>query len=585
MSSTAERSSAAGVRWDLSGIFADATAAREALAAAIVRASALEERVAGIDELDAAELRDLLDEASSLAGLRDVLDADYGYAGLRVLADSADGEARDLAAECEPGVGVIRDGLRAVSLAVGVRPLLSEVPELAPYRHWLEHQVALSAGRLDPAAERAFAARAGSASSAWGRLSQEILTAASISFDAGDGEKPHGVTELQLLAFSADRDVRRRAAEALLGIYEENLPVASACLDAVVSDRLAEDRLRGRSGPLEATLAADEVDAATVELMLETVEARKGILTDWYERKRCALGLEEIESYDRRAPVGEPPPIPWQDAVDASRRVFAELSPRLDAVAAHIFDRRLVDAERRPGKDGAIFCAGFPEEYGSVLFLSYLESAFGASMVAHELGHAVHYGVARMSRPWLAMVEPETMAFWEVPSTFAELMTAEYLSATIGGEGGKAILQAGLEGIMVVVFGASVMTRFEQDVCARRSAGEALTPARIAEIWQTRDEALFGRLARPLGVLGHPHPFIARFYGYQYTYATLASLALAAVRRDDPERFAVDYVAMLEATGSGTPAELLALCGVDVDDPRIWRRSLDELERLCELAW
>jgi len=91
------------VRWDLSEILADAVAARAALATAIARAGALEERVAGIDDLDPGGLRDLLDEASALDGLRDVLDADYGYAGLRVLADSADGEARDLAAECEPG--------------------------------------------------------------------------------------------------------------------------------------------------------------------------------------------------------------------------------------------------------------------------------------------------------------------------------------------------------------------------------------------------------------------------------------------------------------------------------------------------
>ena len=48
-----------------------------------------------------------------------------------------------------------------------------------------------------------------------------------------------------------------------------------------------------------------------------------------------------------------------------------------------------------------------------------------------------------------------------------------------------------------------------------------------------------------------PHVFIARFYGYQYTYATLAALCLGALRRADPERFARDYVAMLEATGTG----------------------------------
>lgn len=82
-----------------------------------------------------------------------------------------------------------------------------------------------------------------------------------------------------------------------------------------------------------------------------------------------------------------------------------------------------------------------------------------------------------------------------------------------------------------------------------------------------------------------PRAFTARFYGYKYTYATLAALGLSVLRRAEPERFALDYVAMLEATGSGTPAQLPARCGLDADNPDVWEQSLSELERLCDLAW
>ena len=555
------------------------------LADSVVRSAALEARVAEIDALDPASLRDLLDEASSLAGHREVFHDNYGYAALRLLADTSDTEARDLVAESEDALATVRDGLRALSLAVGTRPALAGIPELEPYRHWLEHQVARAAARLEPAAERAFAARTPSAAGAWGRLSQEILTAASAPLDAGDGELPHGVVELRMLRLHTDRDVRRRADEALLGIYEANVHVAAACLDAVVADRLAEDRLRGYDDPMAATLAVDEVDAATVELLLSAVESRTDVLTRWFERKRAALGVEQIERYDRIAPVGDPPPISWADAVDATCDVFEGLAPRLGEVARGIFADNRVDAERRPGKDGAIFCAGFPPEHGVFMFVSYFESASGATMLGHELGHGVHFATAAAARPWLSAFEPETAAFFEVPSTFAELATAEHLYTTVGGEGGKALLRSALEGIFQLVFGASVMTRFEQDACARRASGQALTPERIAEIWRVRDEAVFGRLARPLGVMNAPHAFIARFYGYQYTYATLAALGLSVLRRADPERFARDYVAMLEATGTGTPAELLARCGLDVGDAGVWQQSLAELDRLCELAW
>ena len=100
-----------------------------------------------------------------------------------------------------------------------------------------------------------------------------------------------------------------------------------------------------------------------------------------------------------------------------------------------------------------------------------------------------------------------------------------------------------------------------------------------------RDRAFFGPLASRLSALNIPHYYMARFYGYQYVYAALAALGLAGIRRDDPEKFAVDYVEMLEASGTGTPAQLLARCGLDVEDPGIWGRSLDELDRLAGLAW
>ena len=42
---------------------------------------------------------------------------------------------------------------------------------------------------------------------------------------------------------------------------------------------------------------------------------------------------------------------------------------------------------------------------------------------------------------------------------------------------------------------------------------------------------------------------------------------------------------MLRAGGSLPPAELLAICGLDLADPGLWETGLDEIERLAEAAW
>ena len=401
------------------------------------------------------ELRALFDEASALAGLREVFHDEYGYAALRLLADTVGhGGAR-------PGRrvrGRARDDPRRppqLSLAVGRAPGARRVPELEPYRHWLEHQVALAAARLEPAAESAFAARTPTAAGAWGRLSQEILTSASIPFDAGEGEQPYGVVELRTLRLHADRDVRRRADEALLGIYEANLQVAAACLDAVIADRLTEDRLRAvttirwrrrsrstRSTPQPSSCCSRRWRAAPTSSSAGSSASgpRSG-------SSRSSATTALLPSATLRS-------IPWPDAVDATCHVFEALSPSLGKIARGIFAENRVDAERRPGKDGAIFCAGFPPDQGVFVFVSYIESASGATMLGHEMGHAVHFVAAAAARPWLSAFEPETAAFFEVPSTFAELATAEHLYTTVGGDGGKALLRGALEGIFQLVFGA-----------------------------------------------------------------------------------------------------------------------------------
>jgi oligoendopeptidase F len=580
----AAQSTAAGVRWDLTRLFAGAAAARAALEDGAARATALRARVDEIPGLDPAGLSRLLDETSELAGLRDLLNDEWGYGALRLLADADDDEARDLLAGSQVELLVVGDAVRAVAIAIGDADPPAAAAELAPYRHWIRHQAAIAGSRLGPDAEDAFAARTATAATAWGRLSQESLMAATVPFDAGAGETPHGVVELRLLAYHADRDVRLRAEEALAGIYEDSLPLLATCLDAIVSDRLAEDRLRRRADPMEATLVVDEVDRTTVERVLTAIEGSTGMLERWYERKRVALGLERIEACDRLGPVGPEPAIAWEETVALCIEAQGAVSPELAQQARDVFDGRRVDAERRPGKDGGIFCAAFaPGE--AFLFLSYLDTAVGTLTVAHELGHATHYQrSAAMGTRWLAF-EPESSAFCEVPSTLAELVVAERLREVLPVEEGKAALRLAVEGIFGLVHLAAVLTRFEQDACARRASGEALTPDRIREIWVARERAVFGELARPLGVLDWPHPFSDRFYNYQYAYSYLATLNLLASRRADPERFGAQYLAMLDATGTGSPAQLLALCGLDVEDAAVWERGLAELDRLCDLAW
>jgi len=77
-----------------------------------------------------------------------------------------------------------------------------------------------------------------------------------------------------------------------------------------------------------------------------------------------------------------------------------------------------------------------------------------------------------------------------------------------------------------------------------------------------------------------PHFVHARFYHYAYTFAFL--LAAGLVARSREPGFAGRYERFLAAGGSASPAELMAIVGVDLGDPEIWNDGFAVLEGFVE---
>ena len=573
--------SAEGVRWDLTRVFADGDAARRALAGLDGAAAALEPPGDDVDEIRAA-----LDAHDEVARAAEALHDEWGYAALRLSADMDDVEARDLATASVP----VLERVRAVFRALEAR--YSELsddaladPRLEPYRHYLERRRAERAFRLDPLAEEAFAARGDAAGTAWRRLYDDTMTAVSVPFDAGDGVEPHSLTDLRALLWHRDRDVRLRAVATARQARAGVAATAAACLDAVIGDRLVEDGLRGHDDPMGATLFTDQVTRADVESLLTAIEGRASIVRRWYERKAAALGIDECTEADRMAPVGDQREVPWSEAVTIAHDVFAALGDGPGALARELTASGLIDAEPRTGKSAGVYCAPLPQGFPSLIQLTYRGQPGDAFTLAHELGHSMHFELAKAAHPWLTVERSSSMAVVEIPSTTSEIAAVEHAIAISAEADRGPLLRGFIESMIDLVFETAALCRFEQDAAALRAAGTSLTADRLAELWRVRIEPYFGSAAAPDGWIEWPHPYGARFYNYQYSFAFLCSFGLAAVRRADPAGFGARYAEMLRAGGSLPPAGLLAICGLDLADPRLWELGLDEIDRLCGEAW
>jgi oligoendopeptidase F len=572
---------AAGVRWDLSPLFASADEARAGLEVSLERATAFEQRWRGtMPDINGARLAEALLELGEIDNL---LSRVHSYASLRKAVDVTNEENRDLSAAVEQGVVQILNALRFfelewLALDDERAAELAAAPEVADDRHYLE-----SLRRFRPLAERDPAAV-----SAWQTLFGQTTSTIEVPFDAGDGEQPHNVDRLLAYIHDPRRDVRRRALETLYAALRPQTPVLAQCYDSLVGDRLVMDRLRSYETPITLTHLRNELDAGVVDAMLAAVERSYPIAQRWFQAKAGLLGLDRLELHDQYAPVGNARGVDYDEACSIVTTAFGEFSPRVRQVADDLFAEHRIDAEPRAGKRGGAFCSPIAGDADPYIMMNFTDHMNDVLTLAHELGHGMHFELAHAEQtPHSAHTG---LALAEVPSTFAEFVTYDHLLADeTDPQTRLALVAARAEGAFATVFRQTVMVRYEQRAYEMRGQPTTLTPDRLSAIWLEENERYYGDSVElidgyELGWSYIPHFINTRFYTYAYVFAKLVALVLYARYRDDADAFVPGYLEMLSAGGSADPATLLARCGVDITDPAVWDVAFGELDRMVEAA-
>jgi oligoendopeptidase F len=582
--------SAAGVRWNLSDLAADAEQARSAWDELLARARALAEGHRGaVGKRGPAELALLLEELDQL--LQDASRVHF-YATAREHTEATDPEANDLATLARDRVADLESLLLFVelewlALEDAEADALLAATELEPYAHKLRVAREEKPYVLPEGEEQALNARR-PAISAWESLHGRELAVLTVDFDAGQGPEPHTIDRLLSYVHDPDREIRIAALEALYGGLDTVADVQASCYDAIVGDRLSVDRLRGIPDPMWPTNQRNELDGEVVELMMRSIEDHHPLGRRWFVRKAQVLGLDRLALADQYAPVGTDRPVEWPEAVEMVDATLRDFEPRLADSFRACLERGHVDAEPRTGKAGGAYCNSVSKTVLPYVLLNFTDQLRDVITLAHEFGHATH-NVLSLERQAYRSYRVG-LAVAEVPSTFAQLLAVERLIAQEEDPSTRAMLLADrAESAMASIFRQTVLARFEQRAYAQRSEGKGLTRDRLSEVWVEENERYYGdSIELPdgyrLGWSYIPHFIHVRFYTYAYAFAHLVAFSLLARYREDPERFVPAYVDFLAAGGSRSPQELLEPTGVDLRDPATWEAAFGEFERCVDEA-
>jgi oligoendopeptidase F len=532
--------------------------------------------VSAVSEL--AEIRELLWRANGYGRMRGRLDSsDERSSALRGAAETAQAEteAQLLFFELE-WVALDDDRVEALLAGAGER--------LDAAAHHLRRLRARRPYLLSPEQERVLAETTVQRLSAWKRLYSENVTSLTAELD--------GETVPMSLAMSLwhspDREQRLRAMAAVADGAASGLPVRVAAYNQVLGEKAVDDRLRGYPTWLSSRNLANETTDAAVEAQLAAIGARYDLPQRWNRLKARLLCIERLASSDLRAPL---PSVTRQISFSESRQLitsaWSSFSPRAGAIIDMFFTQGLIDAPIRANKQSGALCAQAGATSHPYVLVNYDSRPLDTMALAHELGHGLHFELAR-SQGSLQCKSSIPMA--EVASTFSEALIAEHLMANAADDGERlALLAARLDDAMLSVFESSALLSAEAQMHHHRREHGELNATELSEIWTASLSDLWADTieiedgTRLLWSL-IPHMVWEPGYLYSYSYGLLTAWSAFARYQQIGEQFSEDYLNMLTAGGSRSPAELVRMIGLDVNDPSFWNAGLELLDGMLQQA-
>ena len=586
------------VTWDLEHLVdgGGTDACDRMLAQAAERAAAFAQQHAGaVAQLDAASLRAAMDE---LAQIGDLAGRAANYAHLLFSGDTEDPANGALVASVTERSTAIETqllffDLEWAALDEAAADALLASDGLDDCRHYLRTIRRYRPHLLSEPEEKLLSEKSVTGRSAWSRLFSELTSAITVEMPGED--EPVSLMSALSTLHSPDRDLRRGAAEAVTAALEPGLRTRAYIFNTLLQDKATDDRLREYPTWLSGRNLSNEASDASVEALIQAVEADYELPRRWYRLKARLLGLDRLADYDRAASVAQDDPdIGWDEGREIVLGAYNDFSPQLGNLVRRFFDEQWIDAPIRPGKRGGAFCAYTTPSVHPYVLLNWTAKQRDVMTLAHELGHGVHAALA-IPRGIFEQHTPLTVC--ETASVFGETLTFRRLIEQATTPAARlTLLASNIEDTIATVFRQTAMNRFEAAVhTSRREEGE-LSVERFGDLWtQTQTDLLGDAIELTPGYRSWwsyvPHFISTPGYVYAYAYGQLLALSVYGRYLEEGETFVPVYLEMLAAGGSRSPEDLAAIAGLDLTDPGFWasglalvRGELEEAEAAANLV-
>lgn len=515
------------------------------------------------------------------------------YASLSLSTDQSNNEAQMRSSRFSSAAAKISSHLSFMTselLELPEATLEAAIKQAPSFENYLKKLLRQKPHQLHPEAEKALAAYSATFNAPYGLYNTtKMLDMSFDDFEVNGQKHPLSYTSFEGdWEAETDTELRRAAFTAFSKKLAEYQHTAAKTYDMELQTEKTTADLRGYSTIFDYLLFDQEVDRSLYNRQIDLIMNELAP----HMRKYAKL-LQEVHGLDKMTfadlkislDVSYEPEITVGESKKYINDALAVMGPDYLEMVERSYSERWIDFAQNKGKSTGAFCSS---PYGShpYILISWTGRMNEVFVLAHELGHAGHFHNANREQN-IFNARP-SLYFIEAPSTMNEMLVANHLLANSDDPKFKRWV---ISSIVARTYYHNFVTHlleaaYQRKVYDRIDAGDSVNAGILNDLKRSVLEEFWGDAVEitegaELTWMRQPHYYMGL---YPYTYSAGLTISTQVSKRILSEgQSAVDeWLEVLKAGGTKTPAELAQMAGVDIATEQPLRDTISYIGDLVD---
>lgn len=464
------------------------------------------------------------------------------------------------------------------------------------YSHYLKELIREKQYRLHPEVEKALAAYSSAFDAPYGLYN----TTKMVDMDFPDFVVDGNSYPLSYVSFEGgwesepDTKKRRAAFEAFSAKLRDYQHTTAKTYDSHLQLEKITSDLRGYEIITDYLLFNQEVDQSMYHRQIDLITKELAPhMRKYANLLKDVHGLDKMTFADLKIPLDATyePTITVEESKKYINEALAIMGPDYLDMVKRSYDERWTDFAQNKGKSTGAFCSS---PYGThpYILISWTGSMEDVFVLAHELGHAGHFYNAHKNQN-VFNSRPSTY-FIEAPSTMNEMLVANHLLSNSEDLKFKRWV---ISSIISRTYYHNFVTHlleaaYQRKVYEKIDAGGSVNATILNELKRGVLEEFWGDTVEinegaELTWMRQPHYYMG-LYPYTYSAGLTISTEMAKRVLNEGQPAVDDWLKVLQAGGTQTPAELSKMAGVDITTDEPLRNTIayigDLIDQLVQLT-